>query len=65
MAKQFLGGETLHGFAKRHDVSFKLIRVWIDTYKAGDYDDGAEAEAADLLSEYEARIAALKWLAGR
>jgi transposase-like protein len=28
VAQEFLGGETLHGLAKRHDLSRNLIRVW-------------------------------------
>ena len=26
VAREFLGGETLHGLAKRHDISRNLIR---------------------------------------
>ena len=59
VALEFFGGETLHGLAKRHGVSRNLIlRVWVAKYEAGEFSD--EAEAADLLQEYEARIAALE-----
>ena len=47
VAQEFLGGETLYGLAKRHDISRNLIQVWIAKYEAGEFDD--EAEAADLL----------------
>ncbi len=40
-----------------------LIRVWIEKYERGEYDD--DAVEADLLPEYEARIAALERLVGR
>ena len=30
IAQKFLGGETLHGLAKRHDISRNLIRVWVE-----------------------------------
>ena len=63
VAQEFLGGETLYGLARRHDISRNLIRVWIAKYEAGEFDE--EAEAADLLQPYEARIAALERLAGR
>ncbi len=63
VALEFLGGETLHGLGKRHDVSRNLIRIWVAKYEAGEFSD--EAEAADLLQEYEARIAALERLVGR
>ena len=55
VVQEYLRGETLHGLAKRHDVSRNLIRVWIAKYEAGEFD-----EEADLLQQYEARIAALE-----
>lgn len=63
IAQEFLGGETLHGLAKRHDISRNLIRVWVEKYEAGALDE--DARAADLVQEYEARIAALERLVGR
>jgi transposase len=47
VAQEFLAGETLHGLAKRHDICRNLIRVWVQNFEAGEFDeDGA---AADLL----------------
>jgi transposase len=63
IAQEFIAGETLHGLAKRHDLSRNLIRVWIRKYEEGAFDD--DAQAADLLQEYEARIAALERLVGK
>jgi transposase len=63
IAQEFLAGETLHGLAKRHDLSRNLIRVWVRKYEEGAFDD--DARAADLLQEYEARIAALERLVGK
>ena len=63
VVQEFLGGEALYGLARRHDVSRNLIRVWVATYEAGAFDD--EFQAADLLQQYEARIAALERLVGR
>jgi len=57
VAQEFMAGETLHGLAKRHDVSRNLIRVWVKKLETGAFDD--DARAADLLQEYEAKIAAL------
>ena len=39
------------------------IRIWIEKFEAGAYDD--EAHAADLLQEHEAKVAALERLVGR
>jgi len=63
VAQEFLAGETLHGLAKRHDICRNLIRVWVQKYEAGDFDE--DAQAADFLQRYEARIAALERLVGR
>ncbi len=60
---EFLGGETLLGLSKRHDISRNLIRLWVAKYEAGEFDE--EAEAADLLQQYEAKITALERLVGR
>jgi transposase len=65
VAQEFLAGETLtlHGLAKRHDICRNLIRVWVQKYEVGAFDE--EAAAADLLQQYEARIAALERLVGK
>lgn len=63
VAQEFIVGETLHGLAKRHDISRNLIRVWVAKFEAGAFDD--DARAADLIQEYEAKIAALERLVGR
>jgi transposase-like protein len=63
VAQEFVGGETLHALAKRHDISRQLIRIWVQKYEAGAFDE--DAQAADLIQEYEARIGALERLVGR
>ncbi|WP_020186217.1 transposase [Methylopila sp. 73B] len=63
VAQEFISGETLHGLAKRHDLSRNLIRLWVQKFEAGAFDE--DAEAADRMQEYEARIAALERLVGR
>ena len=63
VAQEFIAGETLHGLAKRYDVSRNLIRIWVRKYGQGTFDD--DARAADLIQEYEARIAALERLVGK
>lgn len=63
VSQEYLSGETLHGLAKRHDITRNLIRVWVRKYEEGAFDD--DAQAADLIQEYEARIAALERLVGK
>ena len=41
VAQEFLAGETLHGLAKRHDVSRNLIRIWVERYRDGAFDEDA------------------------
>ena len=60
---EYHGGETLHALGRRHDLSRNLIRIWVEKAEAGALDD--DAAAAELMVEYEARIAALDRLAGR
>lgn len=61
--QEFAGGETLYGLAKRHGICRNLIGVWIAKFEAGEFDE--DAEAASLITDYEARIAALERLVGR
>jgi transposase len=56
-------GETLHTLARRHDISRNLVRLWVLKFEAGAFDD--DARAADLLQDYEAKIAALERMVGR
>jgi transposase-like protein len=63
VVQDYLTGETLHGLARRHDISRNLIRIWIAKHEAGVLD--TDTGAASVLSEYEARIAALERLVGK
>ncbi len=63
VAEEFIAGETLHALSKRHDISRQLIRIWVSKFEAGALDD--DVQAADLLQEYEAKIAALERMVGR
>ena len=63
VAEEFIAGETLHGLAKRHDISRQLIRIWVGKFEAGAFDE--DVQAADLIQEYEAKIAALERMVGR
>ena len=63
VAGEFVAGETLHALAKRYDISRQLIRIWTAKFEAGTFDE--DAQAADLIQEYEAKIAALERMVGR
>ena len=56
VVQEFLGGESPHALAKRHGISRNLIKIWVAKYEAGGLD--SDAAAADVLADYEARIAA-------
>ena len=49
--------------SQRHDISRQLIRIWVGEFEAGALDD--DVQAADLLQEYEAKIAALERMVDR
>ena len=63
MAGQSIAGGTLHALSKRHDVSRQLIRIWIGKFESGALDK--DVQAADLIQEHEAKIAALERMVGR
>ena len=63
VAEEFIAGETLHALSKRHDISRQLIQIWVAKFEAGALDE--DLQAADLIQEYEARIAALERMVGR
>jgi len=60
---EYHAGETLHALGRRHDLSRNLIRIWVEKAEAGSLDQ--DMASAELLSDYEARIAALERLVGR
>ena len=35
VAQECLGGESLAGLARRHDICRSLIRVWVAKYESG------------------------------
>ncbi len=63
VAEEFIAGETLHALTKRHDISRQPVRIWVGKFEAGALDE--DVQAADLMQEYEARIAALERLVGK
>ena len=63
VAEEFIAGETLHELPKRHDISQQLIRIWVSKFESGALDE--DAQAADLIREYKARISAVERMVGR
>ena len=61
VVQEYLAGETLHGLARRHKLSRTLIRISTRPVPSTSED----AEAANTIQEYEARIAALERLVGK
>jgi transposase len=45
VVQDYLAGETLHGVAKRHDLSRNLVRLWIQKFEAGAFNDVSVAAA--------------------
>jgi transposase len=63
VAREFLGGETLSGVARRHEIDRTLVRAWARKYEEGSLN--SDGQMAGLVREYEKRIAALEQLAGK
>ena len=47
VAQEYLAGETLHGLAKRHEISRNLVRIWVAKYEAGSFD--SDVVAAEMV----------------
>ncbi len=60
---EYHAGETLHALGRRHDLSRNLIRIWVEKAEAGALDQ--DMASAEMLTDYETRIAALERLVGR
>ncbi len=60
---EYHAGETFHALSRHHDLSRNLIRIWVEKAEAGALDQ--DVASAELLTGYEARIAALERLVGR
>ena len=58
VAQEFLGGETLHGLARRHLVSRNLIRIWVAKFEAGGFDD--DTVAAEIVQRVTTRPPSLR-----
>lgn len=63
VVESYLNGTALNALSVEHDICRHLIRTWIDKYEKGEFD--SEAVEAELIPEYESRIAALERLVGR
>ncbi|WP_081732316.1 IS3 family transposase [Mesorhizobium sp. L103C119B0] len=63
LVQEYLSGDTFHSLAQRHDITRTLIRIWVGKYEAGGLDE--DVASAALITEYEARIAALERLVGK
>ncbi|MCP8939923.1 helix-turn-helix domain-containing protein [Alsobacter sp. SYSU M60028] len=67
VVQEYLAGETLHGLAKRHDISGNLIRIWRQKHDAGALDDDAVPARRDrgLRGQDRGSRAALERLVGK
>ena len=45
VVQEYLAGETLHGLARRQELSRTLIRIRVEKYEAGAFDEDALVEA--------------------
>ena len=65
VALDFIAGETLHGLAKRHDISRNLIRIWFKRLEAGFFDEDARAAVIFFRSMKQRSRHSNAWSAGR
>ena len=65
VAQDFIVGETLHGLAKRHDISRNLIRIWVKKLEAGAFDEDAPRGRPSLGVRKQRSRHSNAWSAGR
>lgn len=63
IVEAYFRGESMRALSQKHDVCRTLIPIWVEKYERGEFDE--DAVEAELLPEYETRIAALERLVGR
>jgi transposase-like protein len=64
VSQEYLSGETLHGLAKRHNVSRNLIRIWVEKYQAGALDEDSLQPVCSRPTK-RALLHSSAWLASR
>ncbi len=63
VVQAYLTGETLNNLSERYDVSRNLIRIWIQKFEAGAFDE--DTVAVDVIQEYQVPLTALEQLVGK
>ena len=59
VVQEYQAGETLHGLAKRHDISRNLVRIWAAKAEAGEFDDDLAAASCRSTKRASVRSNAL------
>lgn len=57
IVEAYFRGEAMRALSQKHDVCRTPIPIWVEKYERGEFDE--DAVEAELLPEYETRIAAL------
>ena len=64
LAQTYLAGEgTIKGLARQHSIVPGLLRLWIEKYRRGHFEE--KEILVEKISEYEAKIAALERKVGQ
>lgn len=64
IVQSYLSGEgTIKGLARQHGIYHSLLRLWVDKYRRGHFDE--RETLVEKVDEYEAKIAALERKVGQ
>jgi transposase len=64
LVQSYLAGEgTIKGLARQHGIYHSLLRLWIEKYRKGHFDE--KDAVVEKVEEYEAKIAALERKVGQ
>lgn len=64
LVRTYLAGEgTIKGLARQYSICHSLLRLWIENYRLGHYDE--KGTLVEKTNEYEAKIAVLERKVGQ
>lgn len=64
VVQSYLAGEgTLKGLARQHGIYHSLLRLWVDKYQRGHFEE--RENLVEKVDEYEAKIASLERKVGQ
>lgn len=65
VVQDYLAGKTLHSLGRRHGLSRNLIRIWIQRFEAGAFDDDVQGAVLARAGGRSKTLISIKAQSGR